>query len=157
MIEKIYLNDNWSFYPEGEQATTVRIPHTVKEIPFHYFSEKLYQMVSFYERDIEIKEEWLDKALVLEVGAAAHDAVLFINDKEILQHHTGYTAFSADIAPYVHAGANKVKIKVDSRESLNVPPFGLVIDYLTYGGIYRDVTLTVKDKAHFTDSFVYSI
>ena len=157
MIEQIYLNDNWLFYPEGQQATTVRIPHTVKEIPFHYFSEELYQMISFYERDIEIKEEWLDKALILEVGAAAHDAVLFINDKEVLQHHTGYTAFSIDIAPFVHAGTNRVKIKVDSRESLNVPPFGLVIDYLTYGGIYRDVTLTIKDKAHFADSFVYSI
>lgn len=157
MIEKIYLNDNWSFYPEGEQTVTVRIPHTVKEIPFHYFSEELYQMVSFYERDIDIKEEWLDKALILEVGAAAHDAVLFINDREVLQHHTGYTAFSIDIAPYVNKGINKIKIKVDSRESLNTPPFGLVIDYLTYGGIYRDVTLTVKDRAHFADTFVYSI
>ena len=157
MIEQIYLNDNWLFHPEGEETSVVRIPHTVKEIPFHYFSEKSYQMISYYEKEIEIKEEWLDKAIILEVGAVAHDAVLYINDKEVLSHHSGYTAFSIDIAPYVNKGGNKIKIKVDSRESLNVPPFGLVIDYLTYGGIYRDVTLTIKDKAHFADSFVYSI
>ena len=32
-------------------------------------------------------------------------------------------------------------MKVDSREDLNIPPFGYVIDYMTYGGIYRDVWL----------------
>lgn len=157
MIEKIYLNDNWTFTPEGGNSEVVRIPHTVKEVPFHYFSEELYQMVSTYEKDIEIKKEWLDKAIILEVGAAAHDATLFVNDKEVMQHHTGYTAFSLDIQEFVHEGLNHIKIVVDSRESLNIPPFGLVIDYLTYGGIYRDVTLTIKDKAHFADSFVYTV
>jgi len=34
---------------------------------------------------------------------------------------------------------NILVIKVDSRESINQPPFGRVIDYMTYGGIYREV------------------
>ena len=35
---------------------------------------------------------------------------------------------------------NILVVKVDSREVLNIPPFGYVIDYMTYGGIYRDVS-----------------
>lgn len=41
---------------------------------------------------------------------------------------------------------NILVVKVDSREDLNIPPFGYVIDYMTYGGIYRDVYLDIKIK-----------
>ena len=43
---------------------------------------------------------------------------------------------------------------MDSRESLNVPPFGFVIDYMTYGGIYRDVYVEVCNQEHLEDVFV---
>ena len=36
---------------------------------------------------------------------------------------------------------NTLVVKVDSRESVNIPPFGFVIDYMTYGGLYREVWL----------------
>ena len=29
-------------------------------------------------------------------------------------------------------------VVVDSRERDDIPPFGHVVDYLTYGGIYRE-------------------
>ena len=45
-------------------------------------------------------------------------------------------------------------IKVDSRESINVPPFGKVIDYMTYGGLYREVYLEILDKTCIEDVFV---
>ena len=49
---------------------------------------------------------------------------------------------------------NILVVKVDSRESLNVPPFGFVIDYMTYGGIYRDVYIDVKNPTYIEDVFV---
>ena len=49
---------------------------------------------------------------------------------------------------------NRIVVKVDSRETLDIPPFGYVVDYLTYGGIYRPVYLEVKEKIHFRDVFV---
>lgn len=48
---------------------------------------------------------------------------------------------------------NILVVKVDSREDLNIPPFGYVIDYMTYGGIYRDVYLDIKNKDHIEDIF----
>lgn len=41
---------------------------------------------------------------------------------------------------------NILTIRVDSRENLNIPPFGFVVDYMTYGGLYREVWLDVKEK-----------
>ena len=34
-------------------------------------------------------------------------------------------------------------VEVDSTERNDIPPFGGEIDYLTFGGIYRDVALRV--------------
>ena len=49
---------------------------------------------------------------------------------------------------------NEVTVVVDSRESNNIPPFGNVIDYMTFGGIYREVYLSVGEKTHISDVFV---
>lgn len=40
------------------------------------------------------------------------------------------------------------------REDLNIPPFGGQIDFLTYGGIYRAVSLDVKEPAYLRDIFI---
>ena len=46
-------------------------------------------------------------------------------------------------------------MRVDSRESLNIPPFGNVIDYMTYGGIYRDVYIEIKNPTYISDVFIH--
>ena len=57
------MNDGWKFsevYEEGmcypaydeSQMTNVRLPHTCKELPFHYFDEEMYQMVSGYRKGL---------------------------------------------------------------------------------------------------------
>ena len=37
-------------------------------------------------------------------------------------------------------------IEVDSRESQDLPPFGRAIDYMTFGGLYREVYLDIREK-----------
>ena len=57
---RIYLNRNWIF--NGENVT---IPHTCKETPFHYFDESEYQMISTYQREIDVPNEWNEKNVLL--------------------------------------------------------------------------------------------
>lgn len=165
MNDRIYLNNDWQFTPEytdkllaqdfSGELTPVRIPHTVKELPFHYFSEKEYQMVSGYRRSLHVPAEWQGKILLLTFEGAAHRAEVFVNGVPAGEHACGYTAFTLDISKLVTYGAdNLITVRLDSRESLNVPPFGFVIDYLTYGGIYRDVYLEVKGSSYIEDIFV---
>ena len=45
-------------------------------------------------------------------------------------------------------------MKLDTRENGEVPPFGHVIDYLTYGGLYREVWLDVKEKSYMEDLYI---
>lgn len=168
MTHRLYLNDDWLFteqfedslmapeYPENT-LQPVRLPHTCKETPFHYFDESLYQMVSGYRRHLLIPADWQGKRILLTFEGAVHDSTVFCNGKKVGEHHCGYTAFTVDLTDSVLYGQdNLLCVRLDSRENLNVPPFGYVIDYMTYGGIYRDVRLEVKEKVSLSDIFVHT-
>ena len=165
-MSRIFIDDNWGFTNKYEdeilkdgfdisKLETVRLPHTCKELPYHYFDEHEYQMISGYVRNIEADKEWEGKTVLLTIDGAAHESTVYLNGKEVGKHSCGYTAFTIDISKELNYGtANRLVIKVDSNENLNIPPFGFVIDYMTYGGIYRDVYLDIKNKSYIEDIFV---
>ena len=152
------INDNWLFtddYSKGfDKAEAVRIPHNPSTLPLHYSSPDNYEMVSGYKKTILLQEEELDKRIFLRFDGVAHIATLYFNGKEIGTHYSGYTSFTYEVTKYIKKGDNEIILKVDSRESSNIPPFGFVIDYLTYSGIYRDVFLIKKNKSYIKDVFV---
>ena len=164
--QRVYLNNDWGFTEKYSEELlrldydesgleNVRLPHTCKETPFHYFDEHIYQMVSGYRKVLEVSEEWRGKKLILTIDGAAHESEVFVNGEKVGEHHCGYTAFSMDISEKLHYGAkNTLVVKVDSRETANIPPFGFVVDYMTYGGIYRDVYLDIKNEHYLQDVFV---
>ena len=45
-------------------------------------------------------------------------------------------------------------MRLDSTENAAIPPFGFVIDYLTYGGLYREAWLDVRSENYIEDVFV---
>ena len=156
----IYIDRNWKFEDEFTEDMTdprydeslmedVVIPHTVREMPLHYFDESIYQTVSCYRRHFTAQKEWKDMVVLLTFEGVAHEARVFVNGKEAAVHTCGYTAFTVDISRFLDYGNdNVIAVRVDSRESLNQPPFGFAIDYMTYGGIYRDVYLEVKSPSY---------
>ena len=158
MIDRLYIDNDWIFntdYDKLPVGDEIRIPHTVAVTPFHYFDESIYQMISGYMRKLFIPEEWKDKIILLTFEGVAHYCEVRINGKLAGVHKSGYTAFTLDISSYLRSGEeNVIDVKVDSNESLNIPPFGFVIDYMTYGGIYRDVYIDVKEKTYIDDVFV---
>lgn len=152
--KRIYFNRDWEFTGNNGTAT-VNIPHTFVETGYNYFDESCYQMEGCYRKTFLTDPAWAGKEVLLTVDGAAHYAEVFCNGKNAAAHGNGYTAFTVNLSPYLNPeGENLLEIKVDSRETLNIPPFGKVIDYMTYGGIYRDIYLTVKEKEYIDDLFV---
>ena len=150
------LCNDWEFTPNwfsgfetGEgQGTTVRLPHTVQECPQHYADHNAYQMLCGYRRKLELEEELAGKHIFLQFDGAAHIATVYLNGTELAVHRCGYTGFRVEITDAAVPGAeNLLAVKLDTTENSEVPPFGFVIDYLTYGGLYREVWLDIKEKA----------
>lgn len=163
MTERIYLDRAWRFrevFSEEyinnlcEDGEEVSLPHTVKVLPYDYFDESAYQTISCYQRVITYQKAWEGKRILLTFEGAAHRAYVYLNGELLCDHKCGYTAFSIDISGKLKEGSNLVTVKLDSRESLDQPPFGYVIDYMTYGGLYRDVYLTLTEPESFNDIFL---
>ena len=163
-MSRIYINNDWLFAKEfkeeyisgniDENMSAVRIPHTTRELPFNYFSEEEYQMLCAYRKVIFAPEDWKDKRVLITFEGAAHYAEVFLNGEKIGEHYSGYTSFTIELTGNLKLGEdNIIVVKLDSRENLNIPPFGNVIDYMTYGGIYRDVYLDIKERCYIKDVF----
>ncbi len=159
--------DGWEFTPhwtedfaEGldvEGLESVRLPHTVKEVSLHYATSEDYEMLSGYRKRFNVPLEEDAPRLFLRFDGAAHQAVVWVNGKKAGEHKGGYTAFEVEITDFVdREGENLVSVKLDSREDPSIPPFGFVIDYLTYGGLYREVWLEASSSSRLTDLFIYT-
>ena len=165
-MSRIYLNNDWYFndtFKEGmekvdynyENEEKIRIPHTIAETPFHYFDEHIYQKIAAYFKTFNAPAAWMGKDVFLTFEGVAHSFVVYINGKVAGEHFCGYTALTLNIKDLVDYGhENLIMVKVNSREDQNIPPFGFVIDYMTYGGIYRDVYIEVREPAHIRDAYV---
>ena len=161
----IRLDNNWEFTEtwsdafarfEG-QAQSVRLPHNVRELSLHYAGPEDYSMLCGYRRKLDVPENWRGKRLFLQFDGAAHIATVYCNGRPVAVHNCGYTAFRAEITNAVRFGEeNTVTVRLDTTENAGIPPFGYMIDYLTYGGIYRDVWLDVRPADYIEDIFIYT-
>lgn len=149
--------DQWSdtFIRDGAADKVVRIPHTVQELPLHYANAESYQKIVGYRKKLTFDSSSKDRRHFIRFDGSAHETTVYFNGKELYVHSCGYTAFIVELTDYIlFEQENILTAKVDSRESLNTPPFGFVIDYLTYGGIYRNVWLYDKPTYFIKDVFV---
>ncbi len=133
------FNEGWLF--GGAQ---VRLPHNAVDLPFSYFDETAYQRVFEYEKVFQADPAWDGQEVALHVEAAMANAAVFLNGEEIAAHADGYTPFEARLTGLLKPGQNRIVVRIDGSENPDIPPFGGVIDYLTYAGIYREVWLIIR-------------
>ena len=87
-MEHYDWNDGWLFCPTfdpalvrpectGLELEPVRIPHTVKALPYNYCNENDHQRLCGYRREFFAPAEWAGRTVLLTFGAIAHDATVF--------------------------------------------------------------------------------
>ena len=149
------LNRNWRFsrtVVEGAHARDfddsgyerVVIPHTNIRLPWHSFDEKSYEFVSSYRRRFKLPPEARGHRVFVDFEGVMTASTVWINGQRLGEYKGGYTPFSFDLTPHIDFdGENVLAVDVDSSERPDIPPFGYQIDYLTFGGIYREVSLRI--------------
>ncbi len=167
-MKKINLNDGWRFFREAEEQTlqgagsagsgdvlqTVRLPHANVLLPYNYANAQAYQFVSVYERTLTAPLSWSGLRVFLTFEGAAHRAQVLLNDALLAEHACGYTAFTVELTGKLRLGSeNALRVRVDSSETLDQPPFGGRIDYLTYGGLYGEAYLSLSGETFIADLF----
>ncbi|MCE5235024.1 MAG: glycoside hydrolase family 2 protein [Eubacteriales bacterium] len=169
MNRKIAINFDWKYAPDFEENylssafddaafAAVNLPHTNIELPYNNFDEGLYGFESCYRKQIWIDELEIGEQVAVQFDGVANYAKVYLNGGFAGEHKGGYTPFQVDLTPLVNPGGyNLLAVYVDARERDDIPPFGFVVDYLTYGGIYREVSLLYRNHIRFGEVCVKTI
>ena len=133
----------------------VVVPHTNARLPWHGFDEKTYEFVSLYRRRFKLPPEAKGKRVFVDFEGVMTASTVWINGTKLGEYKGGYTPFSFELTSHLDFdGENLLAVDVDSTERADIPPFGYEIDYLTFGGIYREVSLRIVSPMFIENIFV---
>lgn len=134
----------WSQNGLPTTATKVTVPHTWNTMRG---LEKKWGK-GWYEKSIQIPENYVDKIVRLQFDAIYHDATIWINGQKAGIHNgLGYTRFYIDATPYLKVGAiNKIIVCADNSPSNTSLPYKKSYDWAHDGGIYRSVKMIITAK-----------
>ncbi|MCE4553913.1 glycoside hydrolase family 2 protein [Roseateles cellulosilyticus] len=164
---RIDLNDGWQFrtdpadegvaagWPRSQPRDTrsVSVPHT-----WNVGADADFEGTGWYFRRLDLPASLGDDAHVeLNFGAAFYRSRVWLNGVEIGQHEGGHTAHAFDISRQLRRnGPNLLAVAIDNRPSAHsIPGHAMRLagsgsvwyDWWHYGGLVRDVWLSVGDGA----------
>lgn len=159
------INRNWRFTRTPSDAARaprfddsaferVTIPHANIRLPWHGFDEKDFAFVSLYRRRFKLPAGLKGRHVFVDFEGAMTASTVFINGVRLGEYKGGFTPFSFELTPHIDwDGDNVLAVELDSTERADIPPFGERIDYLTFGGIYREVSLRVVASSFLENIF----
>lgn len=170
--EVLNFNTDWLYsdteYANGEAVglneesfEPVSVPHANTILDSHkgndFISQiRSYRFTSWYRRHFTLPEDYRGKRILVEFEGVATIADVYVNGVHLAEHKGAYTGFTVDITDAVRLGGedNVLAVRVNSKRQTQVPPEGGNVDYCLFGGIVRDVSMTVVSPAYVVRTFV---
>ena len=159
------INRSWRYHPakvagaeapdfDDSKFQRVVIPHTNIELPWHNFDDKDYEFISTYRRRFRSPKGAEGKRVFVDFEGVMTASTVWINGVLLGDYKGGFTPFSFELTKHLRKDAeNVLVVQVDSTERADIPPFGYEIDYMTFGGIYREVNLRVVPATYIDNIF----
>ena len=151
------FNDNWQFkkgslhargvFPDVQipkPDTTVNLPHTYNQEDF-MSDAGYYRGEAAYMKELYVPLSWKGKRIFVTFEGVGTAAWVEVNWVAVASHKGAYNAFTVELTDHVVYGEkNYIIVSCSNRASNEIAPTGG--DFNMYGGIYRDVWLTVTDE-----------
>ena len=133
---KVDVPHDWSIANQADGSAAYD-PHT----PGGQSSGYLPGGIGWYRRHITLSPDEAARSVRLDFEAVYMDTTIWINGKQLAQHHYGYTAFSVDLTGKLHAGDNVVAVRVDHADPSS--------RWYAGSGLIRPVSLDILHRIHF--------
>ena len=160
------LNFNWSFINgfkneylsnlDKSLVEIVNIPHNPVTVPYNYFSEEIYQKVFTYEKCFDVDKYDSSKIYILKFDGFMFKGHIYLNGEDLGEHYSGYLPVKLDVTKFLKEKGNRLLVILDSKEDINYPPFGFALDYLTFSGIYREVSLESHLSTYLDNIYIHA-
>ncbi|MFN8254577.1 MAG: glycoside hydrolase family 2 TIM barrel-domain containing protein [Bacteroidales bacterium] len=112
-----------------------------------------YNPVGSYKKTFNINQKWLDREVILHLGAVTSAVYVWINGKMVGYSEESKTPAEFDITPYVKPGTNSVALEIYRWSDASYIESQ---DMIRLSGIERDVFLYARPKIHIADFFAQS-
>jgi beta-galactosidase len=161
------INRGWRYKPskvEGAEKSNfddssferVVVPHANITLPWHSFDDKDYEFISTYRRRFRLPSEAKGKRVFVDFEGVMTASTVWINGSSLGEYKGGFTPFSFELTQHLkYDDENILVVQVDSTERDDIPPFGNEIDYMTFGGIYREVSLRIVPTFYLDNLFAH--
>lgn len=161
--EELEFNSGWQFTrtagdsatpSEGSDWQLVDLPHTPVIEP--RIVNDQWQGIAFYRKDFDAPLDWQGQVILLRFEAAMRVAHVRVNGEPVLEHWGGYLPFTIDLSELLnYGGANQIEVRLDNRDNPLIGPKPLAqLDFNTYGGLYRGVSLMVRPPVYLSDEML---
>jgi beta-galactosidase len=159
------INRNWRYHPakvagasaidfDDSAFDQIVLPHTNIPLSWHSFDDKDYEFVSTYRRRFKFPPAAQGKRVFVDFEGVMTASTVWINGVPLGEYKGGFTPFSFELTKHLRTDAeNVLVVQMDSTERTDIPPFGYEIDYLTFGGIYREVALRIVPVIYIDNIF----
>ncbi len=150
-------NDTLENVPMNARWEKVVLPHTANLEPLTVNNQ--WQGICFYKKDFTLDKAWRSRAITLQFDAAMNVAEVWVNGHKMIKHLGGYLPFVINLDSVVRFDTiNTILVRLDNRDNPVTGPKPLkILDFNTYGGLYRDVHLFVKNKIHITNPILANV
>jgi beta-glucuronidase len=101
---------------------------------------RYFEGAAWYTRALHCEHAPDGERLILQVGAAASSALIFLNGRFLGGHRGASTPFSIELTDALIPGPNRLQIMVENRRKRDGVPMHH-FDWFNYGGLYREVSL----------------
>jgi beta-galactosidase/beta-glucuronidase len=115
------LKDRW--YSQHNFSRTIIVPFAF-QAPLSGIAEIDFHDVVWYERDFELRASWDGRRVLLHFGAVDYRAWVWVNGIFVTHHEGGHVPFSADVTHALHAGSNRVTVRVEDSSTDREQPRG---------------------------------
>ena len=147
---------------DDSKWTSISLPHTWSTFEttceMHPYirnaseSDSPYWWVGWgwYRKHFTINREYADHIVFIEFEGVQKYCKVWINGNYLGDHKGGYGSFDFDITRYIKPGEdNLLAVAVSNKmnDEYKIPPMAAG-NFDVYGGIYRDVTLALKDNLY---------
>ncbi|VHB84984.1 beta-D-glucuronidase [Streptococcus pyogenes] len=128
----------------------------------------------WYERLVDLPKLAKDDELILRLGSVTHNAIVYVNGRELASHKGGFTPFEVVVPEDLYQD-HQIRISVRANNILDYStlPVGNYseerqedgsmkkvvkenFDFFNYAGIHRPVKLVVRPKTHISDITITS-
>ena len=126
----------------------VRLPHTPRYEKF--YSCEQWQGICWYRHDIDV-QKLRGEQFWLNIEGAMNVADVWVNGEHCAHHLGGYLPMAVDLTEHLHKGKNTIAVRLDNNDNPITGPRPLKkLDFLYYGGLYRNVSLIRKGEVAIT-------